>query len=96
MSAFFLFDNLEVRDPEKLAQYVHEVAPVVGRFGGRYRAVGGKVTVVEGSWSPHHPVLIEFDDAVAARAWYDSEDYRPLKALRQKAVVCNGVLIEGE
>lgn len=95
MSAFFLFDNLEIRDPDRLARYAREVAPVVERFGGRYRTVGGNVSVFEGEWSPTYPVIIEFDDAAAARAWYDSEAYRPLKALRQRAVVCNAVLIEG-
>ena len=95
MSAFFFFDNLKVRDPAKLETYVREVAPIVEKFGGRYRAVGGATTVLEGDWSPVYPVIIEFDSAEQARDWYGSEDYRPLKALRQEAVDCNGVLIEG-
>lgn len=95
MSAFFFFDNLKVRDAGKLETYVREVAPVVEAFGGRYRAIGGATTVVEGDWQPTYPVIIEFDSADMARAWYGSEEYRPLKALRQSAVDCNAVLIEG-
>ena len=95
MSAFFLFDNIKVKDAAKLEEYVNLVAPVVDRFGGRYRVVGGAVTVLEGTWAPTHPVIIEFENTRAARAWYESEDYQPLKALRQAAVDCHGVLIEG-
>ena len=95
MSAFFFFDNLKVHDPEKLETYVREVAPVVEQYGGRYRVVGGAATVVEGDWQPAYPVIIEFDSADQARSWYESDEYRPLKALRQSAVDCHGVLIEG-
>lgn len=95
MSAFFLFDNLEVHDPDKLAEYAEKVAPVVASYGGRYRVVGGTAQALEGEWTPAYPVIIEFDSRERAQAWYDSEEYAPLKRLRQSAVTCNGVLIEG-
>ena len=95
MSAFFLFDNIEVRDPDKLAEYAEKVAPVVASYGGRYRVVGGVAHTLEGRWKPTYPVIIEFDSLRQAEAWYHSEDYAPLKRLRQGAVTCNGVLIEG-
>ena len=95
MSAYFLFDNLEVTDPEKLEAYKRRVGPVVEKFGGRYRVMGGPATVYEGDWQPAYPVMIEFESAERASAWYDSDDYAELKALRQSAVRCNGVLIDG-
>ena len=95
MSAYFLFENLEVVDPDKLEEYKRRVPPVVESFGGRYRVLGGPTTVFEGHWEPRYPVIIEFDSAERARAWYESDQYRELRALRQSAVVCNGVLIEG-
>ena len=95
MSAYFLFDNLKVTDPAKLEQYKEEVAPVVERFGGRYKTVGGPIEIYEGDWRPAFPVIIEFDTADQAREWYGSADYKDLKALRQSAVRCNAVLIEG-
>ena len=95
MSAFFLFDNREVTDPDALADYARDVAPVVAEFGGRYRSVGGPVTTVEGDWDMTYPVIIEFPTADQARRWYESDAYRPLKARRQAAVRGAGVLIEG-
>ena len=95
MSAYFLFDNLEVTDPDRLDDYKRRVGPVVEKYGGRYVAMGGPVTVVEGNWRPSYPVMIAFESAERARAWYDSDDYKDLKALRQSAVRCNAVLIDG-
>jgi uncharacterized protein (DUF1330 family) len=40
-------------------------------------------------------VLMEFPDADSARAWYDSPEYRPLKAIRHRAARNNAVLIDG-
>lgn len=95
MSAYFLFENLEVVDPDKLEEYKQKAGPVVESFGGRYRVLGGPTTVFEGNWEPRFPVIIEFESVERARAWYESDQYRELKALRQSAVVCNGVLIKG-
>ena len=95
MSAYVLFDNIAVTDPSALEQYKQDVRPIVEQFGGRYVTLGGPSEVVEGTWSLAFPVMLEFPTAEQARAWYHSEAYRPLKALRQSAVVCNGVIIEG-
>lgn len=95
MSAYVLFDNLAVTDPAALERYKQQVAPLVAQFGGRYVALGGPAEVVEGTWSYSYPVMIEFPTAAQARAWYHSDAYRPLKALRQSAVECNGVIIDG-
>lgn len=95
MPAYMLFDNLEVRDPRKLEQYKTLAAPVVARFGGRYVVLGGPAERREGSWAPTFPVMIEFPDADAARRWYDSEEYRPIRALRLEAVRSSAVLLEG-
>jgi uncharacterized protein (DUF1330 family) len=40
-------------------------------------------------------VLIEFPDLETAHRWYDSEEYRELKALRLAATKGNAVFIEG-
>ena len=39
--------------------------------------------------------MIEFPDAAAARAWWDSEAYAPLKELRRSASDTDIVLVEG-
>jgi uncharacterized protein (DUF1330 family) len=50
---------------------------------------------VEGDWQPVFPVIIEFPSLVQAHRWYDSDEYRDLKALRLSATIGNAVIIEG-
>jgi uncharacterized protein (DUF1330 family) len=93
MPAYALFDNVHVTDPDALNQYKAAVLPVVDRFGGRYVVVGGEWETLEGDWSPTYPIMIEFPDMAAARAWYHSDDYRPLRDLRHRAATVNAVLL---
>jgi uncharacterized protein (DUF1330 family) len=93
MPSYALFDNVHVTDPDALNQYKTAVLPVVERFGGRYIVVGGEWETLEGDWSPISPVMIEFPDMAAARAWYHSDDYRPLRDLHQRAAAVNAVLL---
>ena len=91
MPAYCLFDIRAVHDQAAMARYVSEVRATVDRHGGEYVVVGGPWQVVEGNWRPAHPVLIRFDDLEAANRWYESEEYRPLKALRLGAVTSDAV-----
>ena len=95
MSAYCLFDNIQVDDPAALEEYATRTLPVVEAHGGRYVVVGGPFEVKEGSWSPTFPVLIEFPDIAAARDWYESPEYAPLKALREASGRYSAVFIEG-
>lgn len=94
MTAYALFDNIEVTDPAKLAEYTSRVRTVVENHGGRYLAVGGQVDVAEGEPTLTYPVLIEFPDLAAAHGWYDSPEYQELKALRQSGSKANASFFE--
>lgn len=94
MPAYFLFHHLETLDAPKLEEYKRLVGPTVARYGGRYAVRDARVELVEGTWVPDRPVVIEFPTSEAARAWYDSPEYRPLKAMRFAALRASGVLIE--
>jgi uncharacterized protein (DUF1330 family) len=95
MPAYCFFDVQEVIHPEKLEKYRDGVLATVERHGGRYLTVGGKCDVVEGAWRPVFPVLIEFPSLEQAHGWYESDEYRELKALRLAATRGNAVFIEG-
>ena len=94
MSAYFFVNMLEVLDPEKLERYRSRVFDVVARHGGHYRVLAGPFEVVEGTWHPTFPVLIEFPSMEAARRWYDSPDYAELKALRLEGTRCDAVFFQ--
>ncbi len=95
MSAFCFFDILEVTDSQKFAKYRQGVLATVERYQGTYRVLGGKCKVVEGSWSPVTPVLIEFPSMEQAERWYRSPEYAPLLQLRLDSSRGNAVFFEG-
>lgn len=95
MSAYFVFHNKGVRDPQSLLEYKEAVAPIVEGFGGTYRVIGGEPQVLEGAWHPNFLVLIEFPSLERARAWYQSDEYADLKAQRLAAVDSEAILMTG-
>jgi uncharacterized protein (DUF1330 family) len=95
MAAYCFFDITEVFDLEKLEKYRDGVLSTVEQYDGCYLTVGGRCDVVEGGWRPVFPVLIEFPSLKEAHLWYDSEEYRELKALRLAATKGTAVFIEG-
>jgi len=95
MPAYFLVDVREIKDTAKMEEYRVKVAPIIEKFGGRYVVIGGPFHVVEGSYQPVFPVMIQFPTMEAAHRWYDSEEYRDLKSLRLLATISNGFFMDG-
>lgn len=93
--AAYVMVQLEITDPEKFKEYAALVPPTIEKFGGRYVVRGGEYEVLEGEWPQRRHVVLEFPSRAVARAWYDSEDYAPLKAMRFAASTGNAILIEG-
>jgi len=94
MSAYVIVD-LEVHDPGPYEEYKKQAGPSVAAFGGRYLVRGGAVRVLEGDWSPTRFVVLEFPSAQRAREWWDSDLYRPIKAMRHAAARSRMILVEG-
>ena len=94
MPAYYLFDVEEVTNPQMMDEYRQRVLATVQQFGGRYLTVGGAVSVVEGTWKPTFPVLIEFPSIEKARQWYDSDVYAAIKHLRTGATRGHAILID--
>ena len=93
--AAYVIARIDVADREAFAEYGKKVPATVAAHGGRYRVRGGEVTPLEGS-DPHpRVVVIEFDDAAAAKRWYESADYAPLIALRRAASEGTLMIVEG-
>jgi uncharacterized protein (DUF1330 family) len=91
----YLLVNLVITDPAGFEAYRVQVAPLVARHGGRYLVRGGSWERLEGTWTPGRIVVLEFPDRARARAFYDSPEYQPLKALRQGTAAADVVLVDG-
>jgi uncharacterized protein (DUF1330 family) len=94
MPAYIVAD-IEVLDHEAFADYRERVPPVIAAYGGRYLVRGGASEVVEGTWRPRRMVILEFPTMASLRSFLDSPEYRPLRAIRERAAKTNLVVFEG-
>lgn len=95
MPAYVIADVRDARDQDALAEYRRGNTESVARHGGRFIVRGGSFELLEGEWDTLRIVIAEFPDMAAARGWYESEDYAPLKTLRQSASDTNIILVDG-
>ena len=93
--AYNIVDIINIHDIEKFDQYVAGHIPTIDKFGGRFLVKGDSGEVLEGSWDSSLMVVHEFPSVELFKAWYDSDDYRPWKALRQSCAEVNAILTEG-
>lgn len=94
MPAYVLVD-VDVTDPETYKEYRAKAAPTVMAHGGRYVVRGGGQTHLEPGWDLHRTVVLEFPTVAAARAWYDSPDYRKVLPIRLRSSRSRLVILEG-
>ncbi len=94
MSAYVIAD-VEVLDSDGYEAYRQQVPATLAAYGGRYLVRGGAITVLEGTWSPKRCVILEFPSLDRLRAWYDSPQYVPLRAIRERTTKSRLVMVEG-
>jgi uncharacterized protein (DUF1330 family) len=95
MPAYVIASVSKAWDADKLAEYRERNTDVVAAHGGRFVVRGGRHETLEGDWDPVRLVVMEFPDIGAARGWYESDDYRALRELRQSASDTDIVMVEG-
>ncbi len=94
ISAYLIYD-VDVHDPVPYGEFMEKVVQVVEQYGGKYLVRGGRHEVLEGDWNPTRLVLFEFPDMDSARKIIASEEYAPLKKLRQACSTGHIVIVEG-
>jgi len=97
MTAYIAF-LIDIHDPA-FTGYARAAAPTYPIYGGSVALRGPVVEVLEGAVQVSHDtrlVVLQFPSPRQARAWWDSEDYRPLVKLRQPPVSdSRAFLVEG-
>jgi uncharacterized protein (DUF1330 family) len=95
MPAYVIASVTKAWDHDKLVEYRERNTDAVAGHGGRFVARGGQQEVLEGDYAPVRVVVIEFPDLDAARGWYESDDYAPLRELRRSASDTDIFVVEG-
>lgn len=95
MSGYLIADVMAINDHGLYESYKPLVPPSLRPFNGTYLTRGGDVTVLEGSWHPHQLVIVRFESAARAAAWWNSDQYREAKGMRQAATQTNMIVVDG-
>jgi len=95
MSAYVIYNQLEVTDPDAWAEYGSKIRTQMADYGGRILAAEANAKVLEGEWSGTRNVIAEFPDMDALERWYKSDDYKPLLEMRLGASQGNLIAVNG-
>src|SRR5215475_564046 len=74
----------KVNNPEQYKKYADLAPAIIGKFGGKFLARGGKFKILEGPENFHRFVVIEFPSFEKAVACHESPEYLEAAAHRKK------------
>ena len=94
MSAYIIVE-VDVHDPQQYEDYKKLTPPSLQKFNGKFIVRGGTAETLEGDWEAKRIVVLEFPTRDLAKQWWDSEEYAPAKALRQRTATTKMILVEG-
>jgi uncharacterized protein (DUF1330 family) len=95
MSVYMIIEAKEVWDREMYGKYIEKVPAIVEKFGGKYLARGGAVTVISGDWTPGRVIIIRFESMDRFNDWWNSPEYKAVTHLRENAARVNAIVVEG-
>ena len=90
----YVIAELDVTNASINQQYSAKVPETLVPFGGHFIVRGGKSQAVEGA-APKRMVVIAFDSAEKARAWYDSPAYQKILPMRISSAKTRLFIVEG-
>ena len=96
MPAAYVIVEMKISDPERYREYMAAAPATIAAAGGEYVVRGGRHESIEGDWQPARLAMLRFPSFEQAKAWYDGELYRTVRAKRAGATErFNMVLVEG-
>lgn len=93
--AAYLIARIDVTDAERYEDYKELAPAAIEAHGGTYLVRGGAHETVEGEPEDRRIVVLEFEDAAAARAFYHSPEYTAARSVREGAATGQFVIVEG-
>lgn len=91
----YLIANVEIKDAEAIKKYLNASPNILKKYSGKFLVRGGEIWVAEGDWSPQRLVVVEFESMEKAKQFWNSEDYKPFKDLRQAASKTDMLFVNG-
>ncbi|MBN2180490.1 MAG: DUF1330 domain-containing protein [Sedimentisphaerales bacterium] len=95
MSVYFIVEIEKIIDLSAYSEYVNQVTSIIGKYGGKYLARGGRISSISGSWQPAKIVIIRFDGIEQLRNCFNSPEYHAIAPLREKSTKGKAIVVEG-
>ena len=86
--------TVQIKNPEKFKEYASKVPETMGAHGGKMIARGKLAKSLAGECGHQVEAIFEFPSQEAAQAWYDSDAYQALVAVRNEGAHVNIAILE--
>lgn len=93
--AGYIIAEIEITDPVTYEEYKKQAPVSIDTYAGKYLTRGGTAENLEGDWQPKRIVVLEFENFERAKEWWNSEEYRAPKLLRQSAAITRMIVVDG-
>ena len=94
MPAFWIARS-HITDPATYKKYTDRVPEIVGRYGGKILARGGRHQIMAGPETFERYVVIEFATFEQAVACFESPEYQEASVFRRAGGVVETVVVQG-
>ena len=91
----YLIAEVNLKKPESYSEYLSKVPKIISKYNGKYLVRGGKISHHEGKWKPKRMVIVKFPNRAKALAFYNSEEYKKFKTIRNKVADSNLIFVDG-
>ena len=91
----YVIVEIDVLDPAGYEEYKNQAGATVMAYGGTYIVRGGATETLEGDWKPKRLVVLEFESVQRAKDWWNSQEYREPKKMRQRTAQARMIVVEG-
>ncbi len=91
----YVIAQVNIINEESYKEYVKKTTPIVNKYGGEFIIRGGKYLKVLGNWNYMRTVVIKFPSYEKAIEWYNSNEYIPVRKIREDNSEGNVIIIEG-
>ncbi|PHR90716.1 MAG: D-fructose-6-phosphate amidotransferase [Blastopirellula sp.] len=92
----FVISRVQISDHVAMQNYMAKAPAGVAAHGGRYLVRTGDIECLEGTVDYDRVVVVQFPDREKALAWYNSEDYAPLRKTRWQSAAAHIIVVPGE
>ena len=92
----YLIAQVNIINEKPYKEYIKQTSPIVKKYEGEFLVRGGKFIKVLGKWDYARTIVIKFPSYETALNWYNSNEYKPVKKIREDNSKGNVIIIEGD